>query len=786
MRKGVERGFEDPLLLYSAVLLCFREEKFLLLYTSNVGYGILIMFNVAKERGDKNFEVIPMIVYDEGKKIFHLTNGSVSYMVYVNDAGYLETLYFGKALREIFDPSALRRSAEWHDSSFYYDETEGKEHKYSDGYKNNSAPLEVGTHGFSDKRRAPVVVNRSDGSTQTDFRYVAHRIYHGIDPIEGLPHVINGEFDTVEFVLKESSSEVYLHHYLSLSADKDLVVKSFRIENDSDAPIKVLRAESMQLDLPKTGYRLAHFHGRWQNERNFSIEPLTDGIKEISSNFGRSSHEENPFLYLLGKDACDDYGEVIGFNLVYSGNFLFRAQVTSYGGTHINYGINDEDFTWTIEPGESFSTPQAIVVYSYRGTEEMSRTFHRLIKDCILSEKDRLKKRIPFNSWEGCFFDYDTKTVLDYIDDGVRIGTELFVLDDGWFGKRNNDAAGLGDWKVNEDKVDLHKVVEHCKKRGIAFGIWLEPEMINFDSDLFRAHPEYVLGAGGGTKERTCIRHQFCLDFSRPDVVEEIYRQLKLFLDEYRPDYIKWDCNRIVGEHYSAYFPPDRQGEIYHRVILGYYDLLGRLCVEYPETLIEGCASGGGRFDLGTLYYTPQIWASDESDPAVRMEINYNTSIGYPLSTIGAHVNASPVADYRTKAILALFGTYGYEMNPNRLTDEEKSALSDVASVYKKYHKSVIEEGTLYHLLSPNDTNWMAMQCVDKDRSVSLAVVMNRKKEWDRYRYLRLKGLDPEALYKNDYEDAVHTGEYLMNVGINLSSEWCGEFACRLIGITKV
>lgn len=726
-----------------------------------------------------------MISYNENTRVFHLTNGYLSYIVYVNDVGILETLYFGKAISGIDDVEPLRRSAEWHDSSFYYDNVAKKEVKYADSFKNNSAPLEISSHGLFDKRRAPIVIRRTNGSYETDFRYLSHKIYSGVNKIKDLPSVRKGDFTTLEVTLKEVSSEVYLRYYLSLAEDKNVLVKSFEIINRTENVVKVLRAESLQLDLPRSDYKLVHFHGRWQRERSYVENDLHDGIQEISSNYGRTSHEENPFVYLSDKNADFDKGEVIGFNFIYSGNFKFRAQVTSFDGVHITYGINDEDFEWTLNPNDSFATPQAVIAYSYDGVDGMSKAFRTFIKENLLSEKDALPKRIPFNSWEGCFFDFDTKTVIDYINDGAKIGTELFVLDDGWFGERNSDNAGLGDWKVNEKKIDLKKIIDHCHKLGIAFGIWFEPEMVNYDSDLYRAHPEYVLG-DINAKTITCIRHQFHLDFANPEVVDNVYRQMKAFLDEYEIDYIKWDCNRVIQEHFSAIYPADKQGEIYHRIILGYYDLLGRIAEEYPNILIEGCASGGGRFDLGTLYFTPQIWASDESDPAVRMEINFNTSIGYPLSTIGAHVNASPVSSYETKAILALFGTYGYEMNPNKLSEEEIATLAKVADAYHKYHKSVIEEGDLYHLISPNFTNRMAMQCVSRDKKTSLAVFMNRAKELDCYRFLKLKGLDPKARYYNDYENCTSSGEYLMNIGINLCSEWLPEFTARLIMITQV
>jgi len=726
-----------------------------------------------------------MITFDSKTRIFHLNNKYLSYIVYLNDQGLLETLYFGKPISGIDDPTCLRRSAEWHDSSFYYDNVEKIEKRYSDGFKNNSAPLEIGSHGTFDKRFAPFVIKRPNGSYETDFRYISHDIYKGILPLQDLPHVRKGDFSTLEFLLKEAETDVYLHYYLSIAEDKSILVKSFKIVNEERSQCKILRAMSLQLDLPRSSYKLAHFHGRWQSERNYQENEIFDGVQEISSNYGRSSHEENPFVYLFEKSADLDHGEVIGFNFIYSGNFKFRVQKGYSGATHITYGINDEDFEWTLEKGEAFQTPQAVIAYSSDGVDQMSQAFHSFIKDNLLSSKNDLPKRIPFNSWEGCFFDFDTQTVLDYIDDGARIGTELFVLDDGWFGKRNSDNAGLGDWQVNKDKIDLHKIIDHCHKKGIAFGIWFEPEMVNYDSDLYRTHPDYVL-ADNKNKTLTCIRHQFHLDFSNPEVIDNIYNQMKAFLDEYEINYIKWDCNRIISEHFSEIYPKDRQGEIYHRVMLGYYDLLGRICDEYPDILIEGCASGGGRFDLGTLYYTPQIWASDESDPAVRMEINYNTSLGYPLSTIGAHVNASPVSDYKTKANLALFGTYGYEMNPNKLSKEEISTLSEVADAYHKYHKDVIENGKLYHLLSPSFGNWMSMQCVSQDKTSSLVIVMNRKKELDRYRFLKLKGLDPDRKYFNDYENAVHTGEYLMNIGINFSNEWRSEFICTKITVKSV
>ena len=725
-----------------------------------------------------------MITYNEQTKVLHLTNGSVSYMIYINDFGYLETIYFGKAICEIDDVSCIRSSDERHDSSFYYDKGTGRELRYSDRYMNNAAPQELSAHGVMDKRHAPIVVRQADGSYQTDLRYVSHSVSSGVPAMVGMPHARGGDCDTVDFLLRDRYG-VEAHYLLTIYNDKNILLKSIRVVNNTPHTLHLLRAMSLQLDLVDDRWEWVHFAGRWQKERDLVAAPLHDGVQGISSNRGRTSHEENPFVYLKRPHTTEDAGEAIGLNLIWSGNFACRIEVTNYRATHVTYGVDDEDFDWVLAKGESFQTPQAVIAYSSEGEDGMSQAMHAFVKENLVNKRlDAIDKPILFNSWEGCFFDFDTERVLSYVDDGVTIGMEMFVLDDGWFGARNDDTAGLGDWKVNAAKVDLHRVMAHCRELGLKVGIWFEPEMINYDSDLFRAHPEYALLGGGN--EASCIRHQFHLDMANPKVVDEVFGQLSAFFDEYPVDYIKWDYNRIVCEHDTRALPPERQGEAYHRLTLGYYDLLARLTERYPTLFIEGCASGGGRFDLGTLYYAPQIWASDESDPAQRMEINYTTSLGYPLSTIGAHVNASKVASYRTKAILALLGTYGYEMNPNRLTEAERADLKAIADVYHRYHKEVVEEGTLYHLLNPYRSNYMSMECVAKDRRTALVVVINRKKELDRFRYLKLRGLDKAARYHNDYEDAVHTGEYYMNVGINYSKEWLDEFSCRLIVLTRV
>ena len=725
-----------------------------------------------------------MINYISDKKLLTLSNGSIAYVLYINDAGYVEKVYFGKALANL-DDFAQVRDAKYFTSS-YYDTSIGAQKMYTDGFMTDTALMELSPHAVWDKHHSAIVLRDKSGSYESDFRYHSHKIYGGVPVVEEpMPHAKGESAQTLEILYKDMHRDIFVTEYLTIYQDKDIIVKSFAVENKTESQLSLLRAMSMQLDLSSKDYTMVTFPGRWSRERTYQERTLGYGTQQVSSNLGHSSHDMNPFVFLKAQNATMDYGEVIGFNLIYSGNFLFRADVSKYNCTQISYGLNDEDFCWSLASGARFVTPQAVISYSYQGVDKMSQNFHAFIKQNLISYKaDRDYKPVLFNSWEGCYFTFDTESVISYINDAVKIGTELFVLDDGWFGTRNDDTSSLGDWFVNKSKVDLHKVIDHCKQIGIKFGIWFEPEMINPNSQLFREHPEYVLG-NLDNKQLSLTRNQMHLDFANPQVVDCIYNQMKAFLDEYPVDYIKWDYNRSVSEHVSKAHGTN-QGEIYHRLVLGYYQLISRLTKEYPNIMFEGCSGGGGRFDMGTLYFAPQIWTSDQSNPAERMFINYNTSLGYPLSTMGAHVNDSKMGTYTTKALLAMFGTYGYEMNPNVLTAEEMEELYKVAQLYKGYHNGVIANGTLYHLLSPNDSNFTCLQCVAQDTSTSLVLLMSKLSNPAALNFLKLKGLDPNKKYSNNIDNCVHTGEYYMQVGINLSVVWFSEFTAYLAILTEV
>lgn len=723
-----------------------------------------------------------MIVFDKKQKVLKLDNGSISYVIHVNDEGYLETLYFGKSIRD-FDISLIRITGG--EESCAYSISEQKEIQYPDLYKDGVAPVELSVHARRDKRGAPIIIRRDDGSYVTDFVYVSHKISDGIERLDGLPCAHGGSCGTVEFLLKERRREIYVKHRVTIFYDKDIIVKNFEIINKTGDEIVLSRALSMQLDLPRADYTLNHFCGRWGEERGRVERKVCDGICEISSERGETSHEENPFVFLKAENADFDCGEVIGFNLIYSGNFKFRLQSDCYCGVHITYGINDTDFDWVLGGGESFVTPQAVISYSRDGIDKMSQSFHSFIRDNLITYRhDGEYKHVLFNSWEGCTFNFDTESIISYIDDAKDLGVELFVLDDGWFGRRDDDTDGLGDWQVNAAKIDLHRVISHCHENNMKFGIWFEPEMINYKSDLFKAHPEFALCDRG--EDLSVARHQFHLDFANAQAVDNVYAQMKEILSEYEIDYIKWDNNRRIFEHSSSALSAKQQGEVYHRNVLGYYSLISRLTKECPDIMFEGCAGGGGRFDMGTLSYCPQIWTSDESNPVRRSRINFNTSLCYPLSCMATHVNDCKLMNYGQKGLFALFGTYGFEMNPNKLTVEEKETLFKITELYKKYHKDVIENGTLYHLSSPERENWYIMQCVNPDKSCSLILLMNILCEKDRFRYLRLKGLDPDKKYRSSFDGKVFYGDYYMNVGMNFYGVWRDEFDCKLLILEEV
>lgn len=711
-----------------------------------------------------------MITFNEKEKTFLLTNNSISLFIYINANKHLETVYFGKASKDI-SLENNRKKYEDNYSTCYFDHSTNKDMVTLDGASNHFSRFELATHSVGDHRPAPIIIQKKDGNYETAFEYVSHRIYKGYPHYEENPHAHDGNIETLEITLKDEFDEKLIAKYnISIDLDKDIIVKNIEFKNQGEEQVKILRALSMELDLEDNNYVVHHFRGKWGRERGEVTNPIIDGEQIIASNYGRSSHEENPFIFLAKQGADYSTGEVIGLNIIYSGNFKCSIFSDYANKSRITYGLNDYNFCWLLSKNETFITPQAVICYSENGIDHMSQTMHRFVKENVITyKKDNEYKPILFNSWEGSEMSFNTESIIAYIDDSIKIGSELFVLDDGWFSYRNDDTTSLGDWWVNKDKIDLDKVIKHCHKNNLKFGIWFEPEMISYESELYKNHPEYAVGY---TRNKQALqRHQFLLDMCNDEAVNNIYLQMKKVIDEYDIDYIKWDHNRDLKETFIPHLGNDRQGEVTHRLVLGYYKLIERLTKEYPNIMFEGCASGGGRFDLGTLYYCPQIWASDNSRPASRMFIQYNTSLGYPLSCIGSHVNASEQSSYTTKAYLSLFGTYGYEMNPNYLSNEEKEELNFVANIYKEYHKELFEEGILYHLASPTEKDYMSMQVVNKDATKSALIVTINEFKTHFKTTIKLKGLSKDKNYLIITKDSQKevSGKSLLEKGLDIS-----------------
>ena len=560
------------------------------------------------------------------------------------------------------------------------------------------------------------------------------------------------------------------------------IARSAYICNEGEKVLHLQTMMSLNLDLPDKDYVWMQLSGAWSRERYVKNRILEQGITAIDSMRGNSSHEHNPFMVLKRPNAGETSGEVIGFSLIYSGNFRMQAEVDTHDVTRITVGINPDRFDWKLEPGEEFQTPEAVMVYSDQGLNKMSQTFHRLYAKRLARGYWRDRPRpILNNNWEATYFNFTEDRLVQIASKAKECGVELFVLDDGWFGQRNDDHAGLGDWVANPERLPngIKGLSERIEAMGIKFGLWFEPEMTNKDSDLYRAHPDWILHTPG--RNASHGRYQYVLDFSRKEVVEYIYEMMAKILSEAKVSYIKWDMNRSITECYSVALPADRQGEVFHRYILGVYDLYERLTSEFPEVLFESCSSGGGRFDPGMLYYAPQGWTSDDSDAIERLKIQYGTSLCYPISSMGSHVSVIPnhqvfrKTPLHTRANVAYFGTFGYELDLNSLKEEEIAEVKEQIIFMKKYRK-LFQFGDFYRLKSPfegNETIWMVVSEDKKTAIVGYYRTLNGVNQ--AYSRIKLQGLDPDMLYENILNKTENYGDELMNFGLITTDVTAGE-----------
>ena len=717
------------------------------------------------------------IIYNEKTREFHLYNQEISYIIKILDNDQPGQLYYGKRLTHREDFSHLFEYA-MRDMSPYAFEGNST-------FSLENIKQEYPTFGCGDMRFPAYEIERENGSHVVEFVYKEHKIYNGKPKLEGLPATYvesDDEAQTLELVLEDTSINTRIVLLYTIYEAFPVIARSVRFECDSDEKITLLSAMSACVDLPDKDYEMIDLAGVWARERHVRRHKLDYGIQSIYSMRGCSSYQFNPFLALARENADEFQGQVYGFSLVYSGNFLAQTEVDNYDTARVLMGIHPNGFKWTLGKGESFQTPEMVMVYSEAGLNGMSQTFHKLYRTRLARGTWRDKVRpILINSWEAFYFDFDAPKLLGLADAAADLGMELFVLDDGWFGKRDDSTSSLGYLYPNEEKLKgtLKELAEKINAKGLKFGLWIEPEMTNKDSDLYRAHPDWLLAEQG---KRIChSRTQYVLDFSKKEVREYIGDMLENLLAEVPVSYIKWDMNRTFSEVFSNGNDREYQGKVCHKYILGVYELYERLTSRFPHVLFESCASGGARFDPGMLYYAPQGWTSDDSDAIERLKIQYGTSMCYPLSSMGSHVSVVPNhqvfrnTPLHTRANVAYFGTFGYELDLNKLTEEEIKEVKEQITFMKEY-REVLQFGTFYRLKSPfegNETVWMV---TNEDRTLAIVGyyrVLNGVNQ--PYSRVRLQGLNPDMIYENVWNHTENYGDELMNYGLITSDVTAGE-----------
>lgn len=642
--------------------------------------------------------------------------------------------------------------------------------------------LEYSAYGTGDYRDYCLHAVYEDGSHVTDLRFVSYEVKEGKYALEGLPAMYQGEekAETLEITLRDEYKNLEVVLYYGVFEDLDVITRACKIVNQSKEQVRLLRAYSMGLDFDNKDMDMLHFYGRHAMERKMERSPLQHGFQGVESRRGYSSHQQNPFVILCKQDANEEYGWCYGASFAYSGNFSIQAEVSQMDLTRLTVGIQDTQFEFHLEPGESFTAPEVILSFSENGLGQLSRNYHKAIRHNLCRGKYKTERRpVLINNWEATYFDFTLEKLVAIAKDAKELGIEMLVMDDGWFGKRDSDYSGLGDWFINEKKLKggLKNLVEEVNKAGMKFGIWFEPEMISEDSDLYRAHPDWALTVPG--RSFTRARHQLVLDFSREDVRTYIFDRMCEILESANIEYVKWDANRHLTDVWSAKLPADRQGEVFHRYILGLYDFLEKLTQRFPNLLIEGCSGGGGRFDAGMMYYHPQIWCSDDTDAIERLDIQYGTSFGYPISTVGSHVSVCPnhqtgrSVSMKTRGIVAMAGTFGYELDITRLSQEEKDMVKIQVEEFKKYY-SLIQQGDYYRLTDDGRKSpYVAWEFAAEDGTEALLnVVTLRVRAYAMPYTVRIKGLKPEAVYEVEGTGEKYSGAALMNGGYLLPVIW--------------
>lgn len=728
------------------------------------------------------------ITFCKENMTFKLDTPGTSYIMGVQDSyGYLLHYYYGKRIRG-FDVSHMSRTWE---APYTPDKNDRDKLTFLD-----SAPLEYPTGGIGDFREHCLEIKTTRGHNAVELGYRGHTIFKGKAPLAGLPATFASEEDCDSLCIKLADDCLGLEVELYYSAFRnlDVITRSVRITNSGrkEHVIYITKALSSCLDMDNQDFSMLSLHGSWARERRMQYRKLGIGRQGVFSERGETSHQDHPFVALTSPNISQTSGDVYGFHFVYSGNFEAQTGVDQFNMTRTVMGINPYHFCWKLEGESSFQTPEVVLVYSGEGLGKISRTYHDLYRQHLIRGvwKDR-KRPILINNWEGTYFDFNTEKLISIARGAAELGIEMLVMDDGWFGNRYDDNRALGDWYVNEEKLPggLKYLVEQINKLGMKFGIWMEPEMISPDSDLYRQHPDWAIQIPG--RRAGLCRNQYVLDLTRPEILEYAWNCISRILKSANIEYLKWDMNRQLSDLGSFALEPDRQGELYHRYVLAVYELQERLHREFPDLLLENCSGGGARFDPGMLYYSPQIWCSDDTDAIERLSIQEGTALIYPLSTIGAHVSDCPnhtvgrSTPFETRGHVALAGTFGYELDINKLSQADKDLIPQQIALYHQYN-DLIRGGDYYRISSYHENReYDCWEVVSKDKTqvlVSYVQVLGRANYHSRI--LKLQGLDPDAVYRDSQTQQCFGGDTLMYAGFPVKNLW-GDYQSALFFLTK-
>ena len=714
------------------------------------------------------------IIYNEKKRTFSLHTAKTTYQLKIGNLNYVKHLYYGATIQDEDLIYLVRR----YDRGFSGNPYESlKERTFS----LDAQPQEFTTQQQGDFRINSIEVQNADGSFSFNGRYRSHKMYKGAFTLNGLPTAIateNDTVDTLELVIEDSVTKIQVTLLYSVFEEADIIMRAARVHNGGEGEISLKRIMSVNMDyMNGRNLDLVSLPGRYGQERQVERQPLTHHVHKIRSGRGISSHQQNPFIALVDRTANEEYGSCYGFSLMYSGSFIAEVELDQYDQARLVMGINDRLFSYVVGPGEDFDTPAVLMTYTHKGLTKMSHNYHNFFRNNLNRSKfvKDVKRPILINTWEAAFFDFDDEKLVEIAKAARDMGVEMIVMDDGWFGKRDDDNSGLGDWVVNEKKIKcgLPKLVSQINDLGMKFGIWFEPEMVSEDSDLFRAHPDWAMEIPGRRAVRS--RNQLVLDVSRREVQDYLIRSINGILDSANIYYVKWDINRAITDLWSNVLPADRQGEISHRYVLGLYRVMDGIIKTHPDIMFEGCAGGGGRFDSAMLTYFVQYWSSDNTKPLDNLKLHYGSSFVYPVCTMGAHVStASPMVPIETKAAIAMCGTFGYELDATKLSKEEIEKCRKMSGYYHKFY-DLNFFGDYYRLTNPFEpVNLVAWECVAKDKKKALLTVVtvhltvNGPQE-----YIKCKGLLPNRKYRitGDGNEWTATGMAFMHAGVPVPRE---------------